>query len=114
MTNKVITSPEELYDHVMDEYLKDDTELNSLFFNFEVQMSVGDILVTYAKLQKDINGDEVFRMENGKRAKELIPETDCESYEAVFSGNCMQFLCSYNGSEEFVRYYDRHKLWFII
>ncbi len=114
MSNKAITSTDELYEHVLSEYMKGDTELNRMFFDFEVQMSVSDILIAYAELQKDINGDDVLRLENGKRAKKLIPDADRERYETVYSGNCMKFLCSYNGSEEFVRYCDRQKLWFIL
>lgn len=57
-----IKTSQELYEHVMSEYKKYDTELNSLFFDFPVHMSKSDILVTYEHLQHDINGDYVVRL----------------------------------------------------
>lgn len=49
-----IKTSQELYEHVMSEYKKYNTELNSLFFDFPVHMSKSDILVTYEHLQHDI------------------------------------------------------------
>lgn len=36
---KIIKTSQELYEHVMSEYKKYDTELNSLFFDFPVHIT---------------------------------------------------------------------------
>lgn len=101
--SKVITSPEEMYEHVMSEYMKGDTELNSMFFDFDVRMSVRDILVTYAKLQEDINGDMVLRMENWKikegrgGAEDLLLSS--KEYDEIYFGNCKDYLESVDNNK---------------
>jgi len=101
--SKVITSPEEMYEHVMSQYMKGDTELNSMFFDFDVRMSVRDILVTYAKLQEDINGDMVLRMENWKikegrgGAEDLLLSS--KEYDEIYFGNCKDYLESVDNNK---------------
>ena len=69
-----IKTSQELYEHVMSEYKKYDTELNSLFFDFPVHMSKSDILVTYEHLQHDINGDCIIKLKTQNK-KLLIMKT---------------------------------------
>lgn len=110
--NKVITTPQELKNHVKSEYAKYDTELNSLFFDIQVKMPQYDILQAYACIQKEINGDEVIRLsdpainaENTElptiqtirgTKEQLIPE-NC--YTDIYEGNCKDFLESFNDQE---------------
>ncbi len=88
-----ISTRKEFFDHVMEEYRKDDVELSSLFFDFNIKMKKVDILETYAELQDTINGDDVVRMENGGPVDELIPAGE---FEDVYEGNCKEFLERFN------------------
>ena len=108
---KAITTSEEMYNQVKDEYDHYDVELNSLFFDFPVRMKKADILTTYASLQHDINGDDVLRIENGKEQDELIPNNP--EFDEVYEGNCKDFLESFNGSERFCRFNCEEQLDFI-
>lgn len=105
---EIIKTSQELYEHVMSEYKKDDVELNALFFDFPVHMFKSNILAAYAHLQHDINGDYVTRfkspkqkaLENGvviiygDREKPLASE-----YDEIYDGNCKEFLESFNDRE---------------
>lgn len=105
---KIIKTSQELYEHVMSEYKKYDTELNSLFFDFPVHMSKSDILVTYEHLQHDINGDYIVKLKNPKQKildnEDIIIYGDSEEslaaeYDEVYDGNCKDFLESFNDRE---------------
>ena len=102
-----IKTGSELENYILEEYLKDNVELSSLFFDVMVSMKEKEILETYQSLQSIINGDCVMRLENiksdedgnvidGDEAEEFIPEG---YYEDVFTGNCKDFLESFNGRE---------------
>ena len=107
VTDKVITTKKEMYDLVWDEYQKYDTELNGLFFNFNVKMPKGEILEAYSMIQKTINGDDVIRMVNGKEQKYLIPKDKRRAeFTEEYEGNCKDYLENLNGSREFVRVAD--------
>ena len=113
-----ITSCTELYEAVMYEYRKYDTELNSLFFDLDVRMKKSDILLTYAALQHDINGDEVARYEDGVKQEEnglldaLIPSGEPE-FDEIYEGNCKDYLENLNGQDRFRRYDGDCRLEFI-
>lgn len=103
----VIKSKQELENYILAEYYRDDTELNSLFFDIEIEMKERDILEAYASIQHDINGDHVIRVINpsldssgnliyDEEAKDLIPD---EKYNSFYKGNCKEFLESFNGKE---------------
>lgn len=109
--SKIISSPDELINSVLTEYRKESEELNSLFFDFDVKMKKSDILESYKELQRIINGDNVIRMVDGKEADEFIKEG---TYTDVYEGNCMDFLESFNLSNEFKRFTDDEELSFII
>ena len=103
---KTIKTSQELYEYVMSEYKKDDTELNSLFFDFPVHMFKSDILAAYECLQYDINGDYVVRLKNPRQETrdngDVIIYGDCEESLAtgeVYDGNCKEFLESFNDRE---------------
>lgn len=108
-----IKTADDMYKRVRDEYDKYDTELNGLFFNFQVRMPVRDIMETYAKLQYDINGDSVLRFENGKEADQLVPNTP--DWDKVYEGNCQTFLEYFNKHKElgFRRYNDEEQVDFV-
>lgn len=105
---KIIKTSQELYEHVMSEYKKYDTELNSLFFDFPVHMFKSDILAAYKRLQHDINGDYVTRFKSPKQEVlengVVIIYGDCEKslaseYDEIYDGNCKEFLESFNDRE---------------
>ena len=55
----------DIYDKVMSDYCSHAVELSGEHFNFTVNnVKKMDLLDTYAKLQNDINGDSVIRVEN--------------------------------------------------
>ena len=105
---EIIKTSQELYEHVMSDYKKYDTELNSLFFDFPVHMFKSDILAAYKCLQHDINGDYVTRFKSPKQEvlengvviiygdceKSLVPE-----YDEIYDGSCKEFLESFNDKE---------------
>lgn len=105
---KIIKTSQELYEHVMSEYKKYDTELNSLFFDFPVHMFKLDILAAYERLQHDINGDCVVRLKNPRQETldngNVIIYGDSEEslaaeYDELYDGNCKEFLESFNDRE---------------
>ena len=98
---KVITSGCELEEYIFNEYDKHDDELSSLFFDVEVSMKQRDILEAYQSIQYAINGDYVVRMENGEEQEEFLPGG---MYEEKYTGNCREFLESFNGKDIFRRY----------
>lgn len=105
----MITDQKAMYDYVIMEYQKYDTELNGLYFDFDVRMKEREILDTYALIQYTINGDEVVRIEKDVQEEPLIPEGE---FEGIYEGNCMEYLERYNNSN-FARYCDDEKLDFI-
>jgi len=108
-----ILSKEALVKRVLNEYYNEDTELNSLYFDFDVKMTKGDILTAYADLQDTINGDVVARYENGEEQEQLIPENEAD-FNTVYEGNCKDFLESFNeGQDRFRRYCDEERLMFV-
>ena len=110
---KKITSGSELEDYILEEYYKYDVELNSLFFDVDVCMPEYEILEAYASIQNMINGDSVVRIVNGEEVLDFIPSG---MYEAIYDGNCKDFLESFNGKEKetgFCRYDGEDLLDFI-
>lgn len=107
----MIKSSIEMIKTVWENYEKDDNELNSFYFDFDVEMKKSDILEAYAELQYEINGDEVVRVENGVKMEDLIP--DDRAYDEIYSGNLREFLESFIGSKEFIRLNDDEVLDFI-
>lgn len=107
--NKVYTNKEEIENRVYEDYRKYDTELNSLFFDFQVKAPEKVLLETYAEIQHTINGDYVIRLEDpeiegtgdcdsniwGKEV-DLIPEGE---YDEIYEGNFKNFLESFNEKE---------------
>ena len=91
MSTCVITKKEDLVNRVVTDYENNSVELNSLYFDFEVNMPVRDILDAYAELQDSLNGDEV---------------TFPEDVAGEYTGNCMAFLESLNGVEGYARTTD--------
>ena len=106
----VYTGIEEIKNKVYEDYKKESTELNSLFFDFYVKAPKKDLLEAYAEIQDTINGDKVMRLENPKikgsddRSRiiisgnevDLIPEG---MYEDIYEGNYKDFLESFNYKE---------------
>ncbi len=109
--NKVYTDIDSIRNKVYDDYRKYATELNGLFFDFEVDMlTKAQLLQLYASIQKAINGDDVMRLEDviiegnepndmhiwGKEAENFIPEG---KYQEIYKGNYKDFLESFNDRE---------------
>lgn len=59
---KMLTTSQELYDYVMNEYKKTDQELTSSFFDVPVHMKERDILLAYQAVQHDTNGDDIVQL----------------------------------------------------
>ena len=108
---KIYTNTGDIEDAIFADYRKYDTELNSLFFDFEVDgITQAELLELYASIQEQINGDAVMRLTDvvlegdnpsdmyiwGKEAESFIPEGE---YQEVYKGNYKDFLESFNGRE---------------
>lgn len=94
---------------VFQDYRNESTELNALFFDFDVKMSKRELLELYFEIVYQINGDYVIRLDDftfdktaekitvtGHEAKDLIPEG---IYEDIYEGNYKDFLEAFNGRE---------------
>ena len=104
MNNKVYEDIDEIIQKVYDDYRNESTELNSLFFDFDVKASKEYLLRAYADIQDTINGDAVVHLENPQILEGgLIKgyETDFyeETYQEIYEGNYKDFLLSFNGKE---------------
>lgn len=119
----MITTGKELVEYVVDEYYKNTVELNSMFFDVEVEMKECEILSAYAEIQRVVNGDSVVRLTDiclagdrvlsGNVEDNLIPDGE---YQGIYKGNCCDFLMQFNGHEKdtgLCRYCDGEKLDFI-
>lgn len=107
----VYENKEDVYKRVIDDYRKNDTELNGLFFDFPVKMKAKDLLQVYTDIQHDINGDYVVRLKDFRIVTsedsedsviigtevDLIPEGE---YEYTYEGNMRDFLEYFNGEVE--------------
>ena len=121
-TESTVNSISGLVEKVVDRYTDydNDTELNSLFFDFPVSMKKKDILQAYGEIQSKINGDIVEQAKDGQN----IPyyETcfaDEPEFQEIYTGNCKEFLESFNDRDQFRRYDEdddgvRWKLSFIL
>ena len=103
-----LTSKEEIFDYVYQEYLNSDQELSGAYFDFEVKAPKKDILVAYTLLQEKINGDYVRQILPGG---EIICYLDKrfaadEEYQEIYEGNCEEFLRSFNESGKFTRFFE--------
>lgn len=99
----------EIKEQVYEAYMLESSELNSLFFDFDVVGEKGMLLQTYAEIQNIINCDEVVLLHNVSIKKkgdciEISGDLDDrdfdEIYHEVYEGNYKDFLESYNGKEE--------------
>ena len=90
----MITNADDMIKKVKHEYEQDNSELTSMFFDFDVDMTKAEILFAYAQIQKDINDDYVWV--NGDKLEEL---------KERYTGNCREYLKSLNDEPDFfVRY----------
>ena len=109
-TMPVYTDSRSIKNKIYEEYRKYDTELNSLFFDFQVKMPEKELLKIYSEVVHGINGDDVAKLEDvkiqlsdfstntiiGKRM-DLIAEGQ---YEEIYEGNFKEFLESFNNREK--------------
>ncbi len=104
ITDKVFTDVKELVNFVCEDYHRYDTELNSLFFNFNVRMKKRDILLAYSEIQDIINEDSIVYIGGFMNIDiDGYFENDDADYTDIYEGNCMEFLESFNGSGIFAR-----------
>ena len=91
----MINNVDDLVKKVEKEYAEGENgDLTSLFFDFDVDMTMGDILWAYGKIQKDINDDDVW----------LSPQV-IDDMPKQYKGNCMKFLESLNDKPDcYMRY----------
>ena len=112
-TMPVYTDSRSIKNKIYEEYRKNDTELNSLFFDFQVKMPEKELLKIYSEVVHVIDGDDVMKLEDVKiqssdfstntiigRKMDLIPEGQ---YEEIYEGSFKDFLESFNNRER-----DRH------
>ena len=106
----IIKDKEALSSKVIGDYFNGDSELTSLFFDFNVSMKKRDILTEYGYIQMKINADTVVQYKDGREYDYNEPEFASEpEYGEVYTGNCMEFLESLNGQEVFRRYTDEEE-----
>lgn len=117
-TMPVYTDSRSIKNKIYEEYRKNDTELNSLFFDFQVKMPEKELLKIYSEVVHVINGDDVIKLEDVKiqssnfstfpiesilrnaiigRKMDLIPEGQ---YEEIYEGSFKDFLESFNNREK--------------
>ena len=100
-TMPVYTDSRSIKNKIYEEYRKYDTELNSLFFDFQVKMPEKELLKIYS---------DVVKLEDAKiqssgfstntiigRRMDLIPEGQ---YEEIYEGSFKEFLESFNNREK--------------
>lgn len=109
-TMPVYTDSKSIKNKIYEEYRKNDTELNSLFFDFQVKMPKKELLKIYSEVVHVIDGDDVMKLEDVKiqssdfstntiigRKMDLIPEGQ---YEEIYEGSFKDFLESFNNREK--------------
>lgn len=109
-TMPVYTDSRSIKNKIYEEYRKYDTELNSLFFDFQVKMPKKELLKIYSEVVHVINGDDVVKLEDVKiqlsnfstntiigRRMDLIAEGQ---YEEIYEGSFKEFLESFNNREK--------------
>ena len=109
-TMPVYTDSRSIKNKIYEEYRKNDTELNSLFFDFQVKMPEKELLKIYSEVVHVIDGDDVMKLEDVKiqssdfstntiigRRMDLITE---EQYEEIYEGSFKEFLESFNNREK--------------
>lgn len=109
-TMPVYTDSRSIKNKIYEEYRKNDTELNSLFFDFQVKMPEKELLKIYSEVVHVIDGDDVMKLEDVKiqssdfstntiigRKMDLIPEGQ---YEEIYEGSFKDFLESFNNREK--------------
>lgn len=103
-----LTSKEEIFDYVYQEYLNNDQELSGAYFDFEVKAPKKDVLEAYAALQFKINGDYVRQiLPSGEMISYLDDRFAAdEEYQEIYEGNCEEFLRSFNESGKFTRFLE--------
>ena len=65
-TMPVYTDSRSIKNKIYEEYRKNDTELNSLFFDFQVKMPEKELLKIYSEVVHVIDGDDVMKLEDVK------------------------------------------------
>lgn len=104
MDNKVYEDIEEIKQKIYNDYRSESTELNSLFFNFNVKAPKEDLLQAYIEIQSIINGDIIMHLENPQILEDGLIK-GCETdfhwgiYQEIYEGNYKDFLESFNGKE---------------
>lgn len=109
-TMPVYTDSRSIKNKIYEEYRKNDTELNSLFFDFQVKMPEKELLKIYSEVVHVIDGDDVMKLEDVKiqssdfstntiigRKMDLISEGQ---YEEIYEGSFKDFLESFNNREK--------------
>lgn len=109
-TMPVYTDSRSIKNKIYEEYRKNDTELNSLFFDFQVKMPEKELLKIYSEVVHVIDGNDVMKLEDVKiqssdfstntiigRKMDLIPEGQ---YEEIYEGSFKDFLESFNNREK--------------
>ena len=109
-TMPVYTDSRSIKNKIYEECRKYDTELNSLFFDFQVKMPKKELLKIYSEVVHVINGDDVVKLEDVKiqlsdfstntiigRRMDLIAEGQ---YEEIYEGSFKEFLESFNNREK--------------
>ena len=97
-TMPVYTDSRSIKNKIYEEYRKNDTELNSLFFDFQVKMPEKELLKIYSEVVHVIDGDDVMKLEDViGRKMDLIPEGQ---YEEIYEGSFKDFLESFNNREK--------------
>ena len=109
-TMPVYTDSRSIKNKIYEEYRKNDTELNSLFFDFQVKMPEKELLKIYSEVVHVIDGDDVMKLEDVKiqssdfstntiigRKMDLTPEGQ---YEEIYEGSFKDFLESFNNREK--------------
>lgn len=102
-----LQSIDEIKEYVLNEYRNESTELNGLFFDFDVNMTKKDIIQAYIDIQRIINDDIVIHLNNPnitqKNEDDYIwgTETECDDdyMNENYNGNMMTFLESFNDKE---------------
>lgn len=108
----MITTYEEIVEKVQKEYLNESTELNSLFFDFDVYMTRAELIKAYATLAETINGDRVVHIADASVVKSEDGDLIVSGFESVdnmlsdyYKGNMKDFLESFNGHENETGWY---------
>ena len=105
---------DEIYARVYADYISESVELSGAYFEFEVKAKKKDIIIAYARLQEDLNGDDVVQiLPEGEVIDHYDERFAAEGFDEIYEGDCEAFLCEVGTYGCFKRYNEDEECSFV-